>query len=113
MGETYRIDGTCLGAEALFVDATVTNVALDGTVSLEEDATDPRTWTTDIDTFEKWQTRNRVAVREELADPDHHIWTDLSEVHEARTHGAHDDASASLEAYCQDIFTTLVYQHTN
>ena len=111
MGDTYRIDGTCLDVPELWVDATVTNVAIDGTVSLEEDVSDPRTWTTDIDTFEQWQTRNRVAARTNLSDPDHHIWTDLSEVYEGRTHGPHDDASESLKTYCQDILTTLLYEH--
>jgi hypothetical protein len=114
MTDHYRIDGTCLDVPDLYVDAIVENVDLDGNVHLSEAVdTDPRTWIVNLDDFNEWQERNRAAEHDNLSDPDHAIWSNLADVYTSRDETPHDDASESLEAYCQDIFTTLVYQHTN
>lgn len=114
MSDTYRILGTKLDVEELYVDATVTDVTIEGVIHLEEDTqANPRTWTADLDTFHEWQDENNAAKRSALADPDHVIWEHLSGLYEVRTDNVVNGLARNLETSASDIFSGAIYEQLN
>lgn len=112
MSNHYRILGNLLEAPDLFIDVSVTNVEINSTVHLEEAIdTEPRTWTCDLDDFDEWHERNDVVATNELNDPDHHIWNDLTNIYGARNDGPHETAASSIEGDVVSLTQVLLFAH--
>jgi len=112
MGELYRLDGNCLDINDLWVDATVTDITIDGCVYLEEDTgTNPRTWNITYEKFHEWQDKNRIAPHSSLADPSHSMWQTLRTAWNETEQSPHSNGKGSLQSYIHSLFTALVYQH--
>jgi len=110
MGETYRLYGDVLDVADCWLDVTVTTVDLDGTVHLEEaGVTDPRTWTTTLETVEQWQADDMMVALSDLADPDHAMWETICTAYEQAEQAPHGDAATVLRSHLGNTFTSLVY----
>jgi len=111
MPDTYRIDGDCIDTQTLWEDVTVTDINIDGDITLES-ATDTTTWTVKYEQFHEWRDDNHIAKHNNMADPDHHIWPTLKTLYQEATEPPHSDSSDTIQLKAHQIFKALLYRHT-
>lgn len=111
---TLRILGTTLDESDYFIDCTVTNVTVDGTVELEENGVEsPRTWTTDIETITEWRSGNEAVDHANLTDPSHTLWTTLKTLYSARNDPAISEVATAVGTNAERLFEAVVEAKTD
>jgi len=113
MSDGYRVTGSIVGIDELFVDVTVSNVNIDGDVTLtEKTESEPRVWTTTYETFHEKLDGREIARLHNIQDPDHDMWATLQAAWDEAAESPHSDAKAQLRSNIKPVFTTLLSQHT-
>lgn len=113
MSKVYRIVGSVVDSDDLFVDVTVDEVNIDGDVKLTEAiGTEPRQWTTTYELFHEKKKGDEIAALSDIKDPDHHMWATLQTAWTEASESPHSDAEGQLRSNIKPVFTTLLSQHS-
>jgi len=108
MVDKFRIHGSQLGVNELYVDAKVTDTTVEGVISLEDESDGSRTWETHVTEFAEWRQQNLAINIADLDSPNSDIWKGLQDVYAMREDSTIEEISERVGVSMTDIFTALV-----
>ena len=99
---TVRIIGNALNEPDTYVDVSIIEIALDGTVHLSEvDGT--REWELPLSSLQTFLDEHKAATVADLSHPDHNVWSRLDGLADDLSTAPFDSLDAETRAQFEEI----------